>query len=92
MLGEALAKEGRHRDAEQAFRRVLHFDPDRPVALFRLGELSAESGRYKEALNHWRRLFEVDPDSEYAARARVQARVALGLGGAFEGAVAEGGG
>jgi tetratricopeptide (TPR) repeat protein len=92
MLGEALAKEGRHRDAEQAFWRVLHFDPDRPVALFRLGELSAESGRYKEALKHWRRLFEVDPDSEYAARARVQARVALGLGGGFEGAVAEGGG
>jgi len=91
-LGEALAKEGRHRDAEQAFRRVLHFDPDRPVALFRLGELSAEAGRYKEALNHWRRLFEVDPDSEYAARARVQARVALGLGGASEGAVVEGGG
>jgi cytochrome c-type biogenesis protein CcmH/NrfG len=58
--------------------------------LFRLGELCAESGRYREALGYWRRLVEVAPESEYAARARVQARVALGMGHATEGVARSG--
>ncbi len=84
LLGEALLAEGRRRDAEQALVQVLRFDPQRSSALFRLGELTAESGRYREALGYWRRLIEAAPDSEYAARARVQARVALGMGSALE--------
>jgi len=82
MLGEALAKEGRRKDAQQALQRVLHFDPERPVALFRMGELSAEAGRYRDALDYWRQIMEVAPDSDYADRARVQARAALGRGAA----------
>jgi tetratricopeptide (TPR) repeat protein len=62
----------------------LRFEPDRSSVLFRVGELAAESGRYREALDYWRRLIEVAPDSEWAERARVQARVALGLGSALE--------
>jgi tetratricopeptide (TPR) repeat protein len=88
LLGDALFAEGKRRDAEQAFVRVLRFDPQRPLVLFRLGELTAESGRYREALGYWRRLIELAPESEYAARARVQARVALGAGSAFEGQTA----
>jgi tetratricopeptide (TPR) repeat protein len=91
LLGEALIAEGMRRDAEQALVRVLRFDPERPAVLFRLGELTAESGRYREALGYWRRLIEAAPDSEYAARARVQARVALGMGSAFAGQAAGGG-
>jgi tetratricopeptide (TPR) repeat protein len=88
LLSEALLAEGKRRDAEQALVRVVRFDPERPAALFRLGELTAESGRYRDALGYWRRLIEAAPDSEYAARARVQARVALGMGSAFEGQTA----
>ena len=83
-LGEALAKEGRRRDAERALNRVLRFDAKRTVALFRLGELSTQSGRYRDALAYWDRLIETAPDSEYAARARVQGRMALGLDRSFE--------
>ena len=84
-LGEALAKEGRRKDAEAALQRVLRFDPNRASALFCLGGLCSESGRYREALDYWRRLLDVAPDSEYADRARVQARVAQGMDRVFDG-------
>jgi tetratricopeptide (TPR) repeat protein len=89
ILGEALGKEDRRKDAQQALQRVLRFDAERPVALFRMGELCAEAGRYREALDYWRQLMEVAPDSDYADRARVQARVAMGRGAA---PIAAGGG
>jgi tetratricopeptide (TPR) repeat protein len=84
LLGRGLAAEGRRGDAEQAYLRVLRFDPDRPEALFELGQLATESGRYRQALGYWRRLVDVAPDSEYAARARVRARRALGNGRTVE--------
>jgi len=59
-------KAGRLADAEAAYRRVLHGQPDNPDALNFLGMLRAQSGDPTEAATLLKRSVEADPSNPHA--------------------------
>lgn len=78
-LGESLFLAGRRQDAAHAFARVLRFDPEHVAALYFDGVLLAETHRYEAAMDRWQRVQLLEPASEYARRARRDARTATDL-------------
>jgi len=78
-LGETLHALDRRTDARTAFDRILRFDPDHAGALYHQGVLLAEMHRYREAIAKWQRVVDVEPASEFARRARRDARTAADL-------------
>jgi tetratricopeptide (TPR) repeat protein len=78
-LAETLLALERHDDAEKAIGRVLRFDPKHVGALTLQGVLLADRHRYREAIALWEQVVELAPDSEYARRARREARTAADL-------------
>ena len=89
-LAETLLAIGRKRDAAHAIRRVLRFDPDHVGALYYDGVLLTDQKRFREAIERWRRAIELDPSSEYARRARREARTAMDLDMIFSATAAAG--
>jgi tetratricopeptide (TPR) repeat protein len=61
VLGRVLVDQGRPREAEAEFRRVLELDPHNLVALRALGDLARADGRRDAALEHYHRLLEMEP-------------------------------
>jgi tetratricopeptide (TPR) repeat protein len=86
-LGETLMKLGRQDDAAHAFRRILRFDPSHAGAMYFEGALLRDQKRFREAIARWRSVIEVAPASEYARRARTDARTASDLQAIFADAV-----
>jgi tetratricopeptide (TPR) repeat protein len=78
-LGETLLALERQDDARTAFDRILRFDPDHAGALYYQGVLLAERHRYRDAIAKWQRVVDVEPASEFARRARRDARTAADL-------------
>lgn len=78
-LGESLFQCGRREDARLAFARVLRFDREHVAALYFDGVLRAEGRRFAEAIACWQRVIALEPASEYARRARRDARTAADL-------------
>ena len=68
VLGRLRLDQGKRRQAENAFQRVLQLDPENHVALEFLGKLAADEGRKEEALGYLRRLARLKPDEELAER------------------------
>jgi tetratricopeptide (TPR) repeat protein len=89
-LAEALLAIGRKRDALTAIRRILRFDPDHVGALYYDGVLLTDQKRFREAIDRWRRVIELDPSSEFARRARREARTAMDLDTIFAATAAAG--
>jgi cellulose synthase operon protein C len=79
ILAETLLDLDRQSDAVIAAGRVLCFDPDHPGALYVHGRVLADRKRYPDAIELWQRVVERAPDSEYARRARRDARTAADL-------------
>jgi tetratricopeptide (TPR) repeat protein len=71
VLGRVLVDQGRSREAEHEFERVLQLDPHNLVALRALGDLAREDGRRDEALERYQRLLEMEP-SDDQVRAAVE--------------------
>jgi len=63
-LGDAAraAAAGRHKEAEDLYRRILEIDPDHAEANFHLGALASRRGDYRVALDLLRRAVELKPD------------------------------
>ncbi len=77
VLGRLRLDQGKHSEAEQAFRRVLELDPQNQVAMESLGQVSLEQGRIEEALVQFRRLARLKPTDEIRDRVReLEERVA----------------
>ena len=68
VLGRLRLDQGKHDEAERAFRRVLELDPQNQVALEALGRVSLEQGRLEEALEQFRRLSRIKPTEEVRDR------------------------
>lgn len=83
-LGEQLLELRRVEDAGVAFERLLRFDPWNAAALYHDGMVHARRKDYRRAVSRWRQVIEVAPASEYADRARADARTAAQLGQIFE--------
>lgn len=66
VLGRLRLDQGKRREAENAFQRVLQLDPHNHVALEFLGRLTADEGRTDEALRYFRRLATLKPSDELA--------------------------
>ncbi len=66
VLGRLRLDQGKRREAEAAFQRVLQLDPQNHVALELLGRLAEEEGRFEEAVAHLRRLASIKPSTELA--------------------------
>jgi tetratricopeptide (TPR) repeat protein len=86
-LGETLFAADQKADAATAFSRVLRFDPRNACALYYEGALMAEQHRYREAITRWQQVVEIDAESEWAQRARRDARTATDLQHIFARAV-----
>ena len=71
-------------------RRILRFDPDHVGALYYDGILLTDQKRFREAIERWRRVIELDPSSEFARRARREARTAMDLDTIFSATAAAG--
>ncbi len=78
-LGESLFQCDRRGDAGVAFARVLRFDPDHVGALYFDGVLLGKQRRFEEAVARWHRVIDLEPASDYARRARRDARIAVDL-------------
>jgi tetratricopeptide (TPR) repeat protein len=78
-LGEALIAAEREPDAQRAFERVLRFDAENVGALYHQGVLHAKRHRYRDAVALWERVVDLEPVSEFARRARRDAKTALDL-------------
>ena len=89
-LAETLLAIGRKRDAAHAIKRILRFDPDHVGALYYDGVLLTDQKRFREAIDRWRRAIEIDPASDYARRARREARTAMDLDTIFSATAAAG--
>ena len=59
-------------------------------ALYYDGVLLTEQKRFREAIDRWRRVIELDPSSEFARRARREARTAMDLDAIFAATAAAG--
>lgn len=64
--GLAYMKDGRLKEAEEAFRGMLQIDPEYTPALLRLGLVCNASGRYAEAAQNVRRVAEREPRNSSA--------------------------
>ena len=82
-LGETLMLLGRQGDAVHAFGRILRFDPAHAGAMYFEGVLLNDQKRFREAIARWRSVIEAAPASEYARRARKDARTAADLQAIF---------
>jgi tetratricopeptide (TPR) repeat protein len=89
-LAETLLAIGRKRDAAHAVKRILRFDPDHVGALYYDGVLLTDQKRFREAIERWRRAIEIDPSSDFARRARREARTAMDLDTIFSATAAAG--
>jgi tetratricopeptide (TPR) repeat protein len=89
-LAETLLAIGRKRDAAHAIKRILRFDPDHVGALYYDGVLLTDQKRFREAIERWRRAIELDPSSDFARRARREARTAMDLDMIFSATAAAG--
>ncbi len=89
-LAETLLAIGHKRDAAHAIKRILRFDPDHVGALYYDGVLLTDQKRFREAIDRWRRAIELDPASEFARRARREARTAMDLDMIFSATAAAG--
>jgi tetratricopeptide (TPR) repeat protein len=65
-VGLAYMKDGRLKEAEEAFRGMLQIDPGYAPALLRLGIVCNASGRYTEAAQNVRRVTEREPRNSSA--------------------------
>ena len=66
-----------------AVRRILRFDPSHVGALYYDGILLTDQKRFRDAVERWRRVIDLDPTSEFARRARREARTAMDLDAIF---------
>src|SRR4029078_8361556 len=82
-LGEALVSLGRDADAEQAFARVLRFDPLHVAGLFHVCTFLDCRHRYRDAVACWERVVDLAPATEFGRRARREIRTATELGSIF---------
>ncbi|MDQ2665877.1 MAG: tetratricopeptide repeat protein [Gemmatimonadota bacterium] len=82
-LGETLMMLGRMADAGHAFHRILRFDPSHAGAMYFEAVLLHDQKRFREAIARWRTVIELAPASEYARRARKEARTAADLQAIF---------
>ena len=89
-LAETLLAIGRKRDALTAVRRILRFDPDHVGALYYDGILLTDQKRFREAIERWRKVIDLDPSSDFARRARREARTAMDLDAIFSATAAAG--
>ena len=89
-LAETLLAIGRKRDALTAIKRILRFDPDHVGALYYDGILLTDQKRFREAIDRWRRVIELAPSSDFARRARREARTAMDLDTIFSATAAAG--
>jgi tetratricopeptide (TPR) repeat protein len=89
-LAETLLAIGRKRDAATAIRRILRFDPQHVGALYYDGILLTDQKRFRDAIDRWRQVIELDPSSEFARRARREARTAMDLDTIFAATAAAG--
>ncbi|HGY92739.1 MAG TPA: tetratricopeptide repeat protein [Planctomycetes bacterium] len=64
---QAANREGRYKEAVEAYRRALGLDPENETALYELGALFAEHGRCGEAKELWDRLNQLDPRNSRVA-------------------------
>ncbi|MGQ0647107.1 MAG: tetratricopeptide repeat protein [Gemmatimonadaceae bacterium] len=78
-LGESLFLVGRRQDAQFAFARLRRFDPEHVAALYFEGVMLAEDHQFEAAIERWRRVIELEPATEFARRARRDARTAEDL-------------
>ena len=81
---------GRKGDAAHAIRRILRFDPEHVGALYYEGVLLTDQKRFRDAIERWRRAIELDPSSDFARRARREARTAMDLDMIFSATAAAG--
>lgn len=64
--GVALARLGRHDEAQSAFKKALALEPNRETALAEAADFADEAGRHDEAIALWRRAIAISPlRSEY---------------------------
>jgi cytochrome c-type biogenesis protein CcmH/NrfG len=67
-----------------AFDRLLRFDPRNAAALYYDGMVHARRKDFRKAVTRWRQVIEIAPASDFAERARADARTAAQLGQIFE--------
>ena len=79
VLGESLLDAGRVRDAATAFARIMRFDPTHVGSLYYSGLLLARQSRWRDAIVAWHRVDELEPASDWARKARHEARTAAEL-------------
>ena len=77
-LGELLRRDGRHRDACEALRRGLGFNPRYVAAWVSLGRASAQCEDYEGATDALRAALALDAQNPVAWRLLGEARLALG--------------
>jgi hypothetical protein len=65
-LGNLLALAGDRRGAEEAYRRALELEPDRPGTRFNYGLLLADTDRRVAALRQFREVVDLDPGHAWA--------------------------
>lgn len=70
VVGRLRFDQGRHVEAERAFRRVLELDPQNQVAMEYLGRIALEAERFEDALHQFRGLARVKPSREIRDRVR----------------------
>ncbi len=75
----ALARDGRHAEAEAALAVVLAAEPDQPNALFLLGECALCTGRAREAVAALARNLAIRPHYRDGMLALARAQLAAGL-------------
>jgi len=66
-LGVSLARQGRNRDAEIAYRRALAIDPESATARFNLAVVMIDTGRKAEARQELLKIRAVNPDFPHLA-------------------------
>lgn len=62
VLAHVLSEQGRRREAEAAWSRVVELDPENTLALRALGEIARADGRREQALAHYQRLLTLEND------------------------------
>ncbi|MDQ3517747.1 MAG: tetratricopeptide repeat protein [Gemmatimonadota bacterium] len=79
LLAATLLDLGRQDDAAVGLERILRADPDHAGAIYYEGAVMAGRNCYRDAIERWDRVVRLAPGSEWADRARRDARTAVEL-------------
>ena len=78
LLGHALLKQSRYKEAQAQIKLLINIAPDFAPAHEDMGSLLALQGKLEEAIPHFRRALQIKPDLELCRKKLTQALNALG--------------